>query len=328
MKIPIIAIYDIKKDNLKNILLKGLKEIQYEKIIRSTDRVLIKPNLTWPHYKKGVTTSPRLLDILTQVLRPKCLKLFIGESDGANHSWTAEEAFQGHNLYEIAEKNNIELVNLTSRQTTVKSLNINNESIKIEISEFLLNEVDVLITVPVLKIHASTKVSLGLKNQWGCIPNPMRLLYHPILHEGIVAINKIYKPKISIIDATYGLNHSGPVYGTPVKLNKFLISNNVVALDIIACSFMGIPFDQVSHISLATKELLTTEQYKNLKIIGDFNGSLNFELNKNLMDRISNFIMFHKHINDLFYNSKFSGFLQIFSDFYKVLTRKERLSAY
>jgi len=188
--------------------------------------------------------------------------------------------------------------------------------------------VDVLITVPVLKIHASTGVSLGLKNQWGCIPTPMRLLYHPILHKGIVEINKIYNPMISIIDGTYALNNSGPIYGTPVKLNKFLISNNVVALDMMACAFMGIPFEEVYHIKLASKELLTTEQYKNLKIIGDFNGSLKFELNKNLMDRFSNFIMFHKHRNDLFYNSKFSGFLQLFSEFYKTLAKKESLSSY
>jgi uncharacterized protein (DUF362 family) len=328
VKIPIVAIYDISKQNLNHILLEGLKDIKYEKIISSTERVLIKPNLTWPHYKKGVTTSPRFLDVLTQILRPQCSKLFIGESDGANRSWTAEEAFHGHNLYKIAKKNDVELVNLTNKPTAVKTININNDAIKIELSKFLLDEVDVLITVPVLKIHASTGVSLGLKNQWGCIPDPMRLLYHPILHEGIVEINKIYNPQISIIDATYALNNSGPIYGTPVKLYKFLISNNVVALDMMACSFMGIPLKKVYHIYLAVKELLTAEQNKNLKIIGDFNGSLKFELNKNLMDKISNFIMFHKYINEFFYNSKFSGVLHKFSHLYKILINKEIPSAY
>jgi uncharacterized protein (DUF362 family) len=325
---PIVGIYNFTNTNLHDKLLEGLNDIRFKRIIKPSDTVLIKPNLTWTHHKKGVTTTPKFLDNLTRILRPHCSELIIGESDGANHAWTAEEAFKGHCLYEIAEKNDLKLINLTHKPRTIKKTEIAGESISLELSKYLLEEVDVLITVPVLKVHAATIVSLGLKNLWGCIPNPMRLLYHPFLHKGIVAINKLYNPQISIIDATYGLNNSGPIYGTPVKLNKFFISNNLVALDMMACSYMGIPFENVKHIYLAQQKFLSREEYKNWRSIGNFQGNFKFVLNKTLMDRISYFIMFHRYINNLFYKSKLSGFFQLFSEFYKRLIKKEIPSGY
>jgi len=154
----------------------------------------------------------------------------------------------------------------------------------------------------------------------------MRLLYHPFLHKGIVAVNKIYKPKISIIDATYGLTGNGPIYGVPIRLNKILISNDITALDIIACSFMGIPFEKIEHIKIAKKEFLKDFNTDNIKKYGNFENQIKFKMYRSFFDKISVFIMYNRIINNFFYGSIFSGFIKQFLNFYKSLFKKQ--SAY
>jgi len=304
-------------------LLFYLNKINFKSIIKNDDNVLIKPNFTWPEYKKGVTTNPELLDNLTSILKNYCNKIYIGESDGANSYWTADQCFRGHGLHDMAKKNGFDLINFTKYPTVLKSSIINGKTIRLKYSKFILDKIDVLITVPVLKIHAATGVSLGLKNQWGCLPDPMRLLYHPILHEGIVAINKIYNPRISIIDATYGLNRSGPLIGDPIKLNNIFISNDITSLDILVCSFMGIPYEKIKHIRIAKNEFLKGLDVNEIIKYGNFNNEFKFRLKKSFSDKILTTLMFNKELNDFFYDSFLSSTFRKLLFFYKTLFQKE-----
>jgi len=318
-----VSIHNVDSKNYKNPILNGLQTIDFQNIVKSDSNILIKPNFTWPFYKKGVTTSPLLLNELTKILKNYADKLFIGESNGANNSWSAEKVFKGHGLYQTAKENGFELINLSKKPSINRSTVINNKKITLKVSKFILDKIDLLITVPVLKIHAATIVSLGLKNQWGCLPDPMRLLCHPFLHEGIVAVNKIYNPQISIIDATYGLDLNGPIFGNPIKLNKIMVSNNVVGLDILACEFMGISYDKVKHISIAKKELLKNIDLKKITKYGEFINHFKFELKKNFYNYISNFIFFHEKFNNLFYDSLFSKYIQKILQLFKILFKQE-----
>lgn len=320
------CIYNIKYGDYEKAILDGLSKIKFKEIIKSDDAVLVKPNFTWPSHKKGVTTTPTILDQLTSILKNRCKNIYIGESDGGNFSWSADKCFKEHKILDIAKKNGVDLINLTKKHSIMKNVVIDGENIQLKVSKFILEKIDALITIPVLKTHVATEVSLGLKNQWGCLPDPMRLLYHPFLHKGIVAVNKIYKPKISIIDATYGLTGNGPIYGVPIRLNKILISNDITALDIIACSFMGIPFEKIKHIKIAKKEFLKDFNTDNIKKYGNFENQIKFKMYRSFFDKISVFIMYNRIINNIFYGSIFSGFIKQFLNFYKSLFKKQ--SAY
>ena len=317
------CIYDIKNRNYRKAITDGFNKIKISDIVKSDDTVLIKPNFTWPVYKKGVTTPPPLLDQLTAILKDRCKSIIIAESDGSNHAWSAERCFKEHNIFDIAKKNGIELVNLTRKPSVLKSVLINGEIIQLKVSKYILDKIDTLITVPVLKTHTATEVSLGLKNLWGCLPDPLRILYHPFLHKGIVAVNKIYKPKISIIDASYGLTGNGPIDGTPIKLDKILISNNVTALDIVACAFMGVPFEKVKHIKIAQNEFLKNVDVEKIEKFGTFETPFNFKMHRSFYDKITAMITFNKVFNKIFYDSTFSGLIQQFLNFYKAIFKKQ-----
>lgn len=88
-------------ENLKKNLIKSIGSIECKKQVKSDSTVFIKPNFTFPHYKRGITTSPELLKILLEIIKDRADKVIVGESDGGNRSFTADVAFKGHGMYKI-----------------------------------------------------------------------------------------------------------------------------------------------------------------------------------------------------------------------------------
>src|SRR5437762_3244305 len=67
----------------------------------SATRVFIKPNFTWKKHVAGVTTSPGFLRELVHELAGRGARITIGESNGGNNLFTAEEAFREHGVYDL-----------------------------------------------------------------------------------------------------------------------------------------------------------------------------------------------------------------------------------
>lgn len=275
--------------DLEKRLYEGLEFINWQKIIYPDSRVFIKPNLAWPEPRKGVTTTLAFMEALLSILTQRAHKVMVGESNGG--TFLAEEAFAKHGLPELCMRFGVELVNLSRLPATQLIDTIAGKPIQIEASRFLLEEVDTFITLPVLKTHVVTRVTLGLKNQWGCIPTAMRLLYHHILDHGIVALNRAYNPRIAILDGTYAMDRRGPLEGDAIPAGWMVVSDNVVALDAIGAYLLGVnPYD-VRHIRLAEQEKLGTADLAKI----EFNMKLpepiiHSVIKPSLMDRMAIFL--------------------------------------
>jgi uncharacterized protein (DUF362 family) len=83
-------------EELRTSLLKGLEFINWKSLVRDDPVVFVKPNFTFPEFRRGVTTSPELLKCLLEILRDRSSSVILGESDGGNHSFEANEVFRGH----------------------------------------------------------------------------------------------------------------------------------------------------------------------------------------------------------------------------------------
>ncbi|HUW13267.1 MAG TPA: DUF362 domain-containing protein [Anaerolineae bacterium] len=237
-------------------LQEALEFIGWEEIVPPGATVFVKPNLGWPEPRPGVTTSPRFVEALLGILASRSGRLFVGESNGG--TFAAEAAFASHGLPEICELHGAQLVNLSGHPATIIEDTVGGRGIQIEASRFLLEDVDVFVTLPVLKTHVVTQVTLGLKNQWGCIPTEMRLLYHHILDWGIVALNRAYKPRICILDGTYAMDRRGPLEGDPIPAGWMAVSDDVVALDSLGCHLLDMDPHRVRHVRFAAQEGLGT----------------------------------------------------------------------
>jgi len=216
-------------------------------------RIYIKPNFTYPFYKPGVTTSPKMLDALVSLLAGRVGKVAICEGDGGSRAWTAEEAFAGHDCPALAEKYGVKLVNLSAVPAETVTLDVAGREVALELPSCLIHECDLLVTVPVPKVHVMTGVSLAFKNQWGCIPDVMRLRHHPEFPWKVLAVCQAVKARVAIFDGEYFLNRTGPMDGEPVRKNLLIASNSLGAGSLACCRIMAIDPHRIRHFRVARK---------------------------------------------------------------------------
>ena len=222
-----------------------------ERVTNST-RVALKPNFTYPYYQPGITTSPSVLRETIKVLREHTSHLAIVETDGGYGAWQATEAFAGHGVYELAREYNVEIVNLCDERREMISFSSGGRTHQLPLPVRLLRETDLFISMPVPKIHAMTGLTLSYKNQWGCVPDVMRLRRHYLFDDAIVAINRALKPAV-LADGTYFLDHNGPMEGDPIRMDLIIAASDAGAFDRYVSELMGFPWQRVRHLRRAVE---------------------------------------------------------------------------
>ncbi|MGQ0792574.1 MAG: DUF362 domain-containing protein [Deltaproteobacteria bacterium] len=239
-------------ENLAAAVRSALMESGILSSISRTSRVALKPNLTYPYYKKGVTTSPAVIRETVKILREYTDFIAIVESDGGYGAWEAPEAFRGHNLYSLAEEYGAEVINLCAEGEEREFIAVKSRGseYQIPLPRRLLRETDLLITMPVPKIHCMTGLTLGYKNQWGCIPDKMRLRSHFVFNDAIIAINRALRPAV-LADGTYFLDRNGPMEGDPVQMDFIIAATDVGSFDRYASELMGWSWRDVPHLRRA-----------------------------------------------------------------------------
>ncbi|MFA4884182.1 MAG: DUF362 domain-containing protein [Candidatus Margulisiibacteriota bacterium] len=299
-----VFIEALKNDELEK-LAAGFKWVGLDQAVKPGMTVLLKPNLTYPKFKPGVTTTPKVLEATIKLLKDLGARIVVGESDGGYDSYEVKDAFHDYGLYDLEKKYGIKVVNFSQDKSSWRYLTINKyfKQFKVEYPA-LLEDCDHFITFPVPKVHAMTGISLSYKNQWGCVPNTMRLRYHPVFNEAIFAINQIPKSKFTIIDGTYGLTRSGPMVGDVFAWGFILVANNFEAADLVVSQMMGVDLKRVLHYRLPYKNKLVPK-ISEISLNQDFKkfASGKFYLKRDIWNYLALSAWLHPWINHFFYES-------------------------
>jgi len=295
------------RDDLKSALQNGLEFIRWQKHIDRNSRVFIKPNFTFPEYSEGVTTSPELLKCLLGLLKTRAGRIVVGESDGGNHSFKAEDAFAGHNMYHICKEVGVELVNLSTLPSETIESRVLGKAVKVQLPRLLLEEIDCFVSVPVLKVHVMTTISLSLKNSWGCVPDTMRGMHHQDLSHKLALIARLLKPRIIVVDGTYALDKHGPMYGQPVRSDLVLVADNAVAADALGARLMGFSPLSIKHIAVAEKAGLGSTKLEDVEISHGWQQyRRQFRIQRTLLDRLSALPFNNDMLAKLIFQSQFT----------------------
>ena len=223
---------------------------------KSLRTVFIKPNLTYPVYKKGVTTRVEFVRALTEALlrvNPK-LKVFIGEGEGGYNSYSMSAAMGAMGFTNIAKDHSqVEVVNLSKVPTIAVELKTHKGPYGIHLPEMFFKEIDCSISCPLPKIHGMTTLTLSLKNLWGCLPDVMRLKNHYMLPHILSNIQKLLKFEYAFLDGKYGLDKNGPMDGEVVEVNWFAASNSLGAFDATVADLMGFEWGSIPYLRIAAQ---------------------------------------------------------------------------
>lgn len=228
----------------------GLEWVGFFAEVPPGGRVFLKPNLTFPEYKPGVTTSFECIEAVTRLLIARGYRVIIGEADsGGYNRFSMDAVFAATGVDRLAAEVGAELVNASFTEPETVVVRSGLRRLRVRLPRLLLREVDAFISLPVPKIHMNTQVSLSIKNQWGCIQEPGdRLRLHPYFAPVMLAVNQRLPRPYAVIDGRYGLNRSGPMAGDPVRLDWLLVANDLVAADRTGCRLMQVAEDEVAFL--------------------------------------------------------------------------------
>jgi uncharacterized protein (DUF362 family) len=213
--------------------------------------VAIKVNLCYYwNASTGYTTDPILVEAIIDYLREKCRKdieIKIAEADAS--AMKTKHAFQLLGYNKLAKQKNVQLLNLTEDVIKETEIPVANQKFTLQVPQTLVTS-DLFINVPKLKVMRRVFITCAMKNLFGAIAFPRKVTYHPLLEETIVAINKVLKPNLNIVDARVALGRY------PIRMNLLLASASAFSTDWVSAQVAGYNPSKIKFLKLASQEKL------------------------------------------------------------------------
>lgn len=223
-----------------------------ERFVQAGDRVFIKINVCGgvPEVR-GTFTSIEVVDEIVDLVRGTGAEPFLGDADMIwNKFWRVAE---DSGWVDWAKEKGVRLVNLS--ETKIVNFDFGEDGV---IGEDMVSkeviDADVIISVPTMKTHLLTGVTLGMKNMYGTLPEVDKARYHKMkIEEVIYEINRSFIPNLVIIDGSIGNEAIGPLSSRPLDFQTIVASNDVVCADSIASQLMGYGPSEVVHLKIAAE---------------------------------------------------------------------------
>jgi uncharacterized protein (DUF362 family) len=177
----------------------------------------------------------------------------------------AREAFQVTGMKEVSKEKRVELLDLDQGDPAEISIPEGKVIRKIKVPA-VLKEFDFIISVPVMKTHMHTQVTLSIKNMKGLLWRREKARFHQLRYgkkitkgdkELDIAISEMASvlfPHLAVIDGTVGMEGMGPAYGRGKKMGVVLVGKNALSTDAVAARLMGLRPEAIPHLRLAAEK--------------------------------------------------------------------------
>ena len=134
----------------------------------------------------------------------------------------------------------------------------------------LIDACDLFINIPGLRMHALPKMSNGMKNLMGLLPDDATRLVHHYGLDGSICDLNYYRPSdLVITEAVYTLEGNFPSEGSPVKTDIITVADNVVAADLVGAKMLGIDPMEVYHLQEAIGRGMGPSSLDEIDLLGD-----------------------------------------------------------
>lgn len=262
----------LKKPSEKEIDISVRKAIELAggltDIISGGDTVLIKPNLVVAQPSDtGTTTNPRVCKSIANLVREIGAKPIIAESSSVGID--TEEAFKVAG-YERLRDEGFEVIDLKKEETTKVPVP-KGKSLKEVYLPKIVVDANVIISVPCMKTHAQTTVTLSLKNMKGLLPDTFKRKFHLDigLYQGIADLHTVIKPALAVVDGIIAQEGLGPMAGKPVEMDLIIAGKDLVAVDAITSVIMGFAPRESGVTDAAATSGIGTAEPEEIEVVGE-----------------------------------------------------------
>ena len=231
--------------------------------IKPGDKVFLKPNIVYwtaatPFPKYGVITTSRLMHDVVRLLKEQGVgHITIGEGlvlSRHKDTATTDHAFESLGYRELSRRYGVKVLDAFQRPYEEVDLG---EGMKLSYNADALAS-DWVVSLPVMKTHAQTVVSLGLKNLKGLLNINSRKRCHNAdpardLHYWVSRLAEPLPPVLALIDGTYTAEYGPGFDGIMHRSDLLVASWDLLSADKVGASLLGQPPERVPHLVHALK---------------------------------------------------------------------------
>ena len=231
-------------------LIGGIKDI-----IKPGHLVLINPSWVAPPVEReaGCITIPEIPRALADIVKGLGARPVIAESSAVGVD--TEKVIETSGYRELREMG-YDVVNF--KKTSHVDIPVPNGKVFKTLPFWeLVQQADIIVSVPKLKTHDQTEMTCAIKNLKGLLTdNGKKANHQEGLFEAVIDLMSAVKPQLAVVDAIICQEGVGPVFGKPVEMNLILAGKDLVAVDSTCAQLIGYkPEDILLTVNAAARRL-------------------------------------------------------------------------
>jgi uncharacterized protein (DUF362 family) len=253
-----VAILNVDQYSLKleNILEAALRLFPIDVAGKT---VVLKPNLVDYLPGDAINTHPLLVLAAAECFRRLGAKSVL-VAEGPGHQRDTQLVLVQSGYENCLSGENIRFIDLNRDELVRTPLRASYTGMKCLWFPRTVLKADFLVSIPKVKTHHWSGVTLSMKNMFGTVPGmrygwPKNILHWAGIQQSILDICATVPVHFVIADGVIAMEGNGPLNGTPRHLGKIVLSDDPVAADATCARLMGLEPNRVPHIREASRFL-------------------------------------------------------------------------
>ena len=241
---------------LDQVLLKGLQLFPLDV---GGKTVVLKPNLVDYLPGDAINTHPMLVLAVAEAFRRLGAKSVV-IAEGPGHQRDTQLVLCQSGYEESLRYEKIRFVDLNRDELIRTPLRASYTGMKDLWLPRTVLDADFLVSVPKIKTHHWSGVTLAMKNMFGIVPGarygwPKNILHWKGIQESILDLCATVPTHFVIADGIIAMEGNGPLNGTSRPLGKIVLADDPVAADATCARLMGLDPLRIMHISEGSRFL-------------------------------------------------------------------------
>jgi uncharacterized protein (DUF362 family) len=268
-------------------------------VAQGKDRIMLKPNLV--NATSEDTTNPEVVGTLAKLMKLAGKEVFIGEGSMAADGFNIKDGqicrtkkreildpmqqfvFDELGYSELARSVDVSLINLHSGE--IAEVDVPEAFVFDKLAlHRSLREIDLLCSVPMMKTHGLTTVTLGMKNLVGTFPGTVYYSVRGAMHDrasvidpsgaaaAVIDVVRANRLGLVVIDGSMAMEGDGPFVssgGKLVKMDVIIAGTNPLATDMVGAHIMGFEPGEISTFAWARDAGMAPTDLKDIEIRAD-----------------------------------------------------------
>ena len=214
--------------------------------------VVLKPNLVDYIPGNAINTHPLLVLAAAESFRRMGAKSIV-VAEGPGHQRDTQLVLGQSGYRECLRDERIRFVDLNRDQLIRTPLRASYTGMKDLWLPRTILEADFLVSMPKIKAHHWSGVTLSMKNMFGIVPGsrygwPKNILHWKGIQESILDLCATVRIHFVIADGIAAMEGNGPLNGTTRPLGTVVLADDPVAADATCAQLMGFHPGRIIHI--------------------------------------------------------------------------------